>query len=448
MDDPTPVENQILNCLPLVIVVVFLAWFAMRGSLAASRSRRLIDNLPTSKTQGVFVGLVELKGAVRCAEPLISHLAEVPCVYYAFEIEESWSRMVTRTESDGKGGRRTVTETESGWTTVSSNEELIPFYLEDDTGILLIRPGGSSVGNQRVFEYECSSEDPLYHGKGPVHRVRDSDGVRRFTERALPVGTTVYIVGQARERQDIVAAEIAADANAPEFFISLQSEDEMSGTLGRRAVVLFLVGLATVLFGQWLYYVFSQQEVDSTAIDLFFGEAVLFTLIWLLGWTLTIYNSLVELRQRVEQGWGQVDIQLKRRHDLIPNLVDCVKGFRDYEASTQATLAEMRSQLDVTAPGQPGTDPHALSGQVAMLREAYPELQANENFLALQTSLIDTEQRIALARAYFNEIAMFWNTRLEVFPDRFIASFANMKPRALMEADDFERAPVQVSFSG
>ena len=167
----------------------------------------------------------------------------------------------------------------------------------------------------------------------------------------------------------------------------------------------------------------------------------------MIGWLVTVYNSIVELRQRVEQGWGQVEIQLKRRHDLIPNLVDTVKGFRDHEAQTQTALAGLRSQLGATAPGQAGADFASIQNQVSILKEAYPELKADTNFIALQQELSDTEQRIALARAYFNSIATFYNTRLQVVPDRFIAALGAMKPRALMEANDFERAPVEVNFA-
>jgi hypothetical protein len=183
------------------------------------------------------------------------------------------------------------------------------------------------------------------------------------------------------------------------------------------------------------------------SIPFYIGELFLYLLSWGIGWAVTVYNGLVELRQRVEQGWGQVDIQLKRRHDLIPNLVDCVKGYRDHEASTQQAVTEMRSQLSATPPGQAGDDFHSVLDQVNILKEAYPNLKADQNFLALQTSLSDTEQRIALARSYFNSIATFYNTRLQVVPDRFIAALGGMKPRALMEADGFERAPVEVNFA-
>jgi len=164
-------------------------------------------------------------------------------------------------------------------------------------------------------------------------------------------------------------------------------------------------------------------------------------------WVWMVYNSLVDLRQRVRAAWALVDIQLKRRFDLIPNLVNCVKGYRDHEAQLQAELAVLRSQLDATPPGAAGPDHGAVSSQVIAIAERYPELKANDAFLALQKSLSDTEQRIALARSYFNEIATHYNTRLETVPERYIAALGAMKPQALMEANDFERAAVEVDLA-
>ena len=124
-----------------------------------------------------------------------------------------------------------------------------------------------------------------------------------------------------------------------------------------------------------------------------------------------------------------------------------MKGYRDHEAKTQEAVAALRSQLSATPPGHEGDDFRSVQGQINILKEAYPDLKADTNFLALEQSLSDTEQRIALARSYFNSIATFYNTRLQVVPDRFIAALGAMKPRALMEANDFERAPVEVKFA-
>jgi hypothetical protein len=437
--------QQIGPFLPWIGVAVALV--ALYASLRACHRRRLIDNLPTSKTQGVFIGLVELKGAVQCEQPLVSYLAETPSVYYSYDIEERWSRWVTETESDGKGGTRTVTRRESGWTSVASQVEMTPFYVQDDTGSLLVRPEGARIEALGVFDRECSPFDPLYYGKGPAGGIIDSDHVRRFSEKAIPVQAPLFIVGQARERQDIVAPEIAADPKASEFLISVRTQEQVSSGLGWQIWLFFFLGAITAPGGHILGELATNREMTPLLIGIFIGEFLLYILAWTTGWIVTVYNSLVELRQRVGQGWAQVDVQLKRRHDLIPNLVDTVKGYRDHEASTQEALAALRSQLTATPPGEPGNDPRSVLSQIQILKEAYPDLKADKNFLALQQELGDTEQRIALARSYFNSIATFYNTRLQVVPDRFIAALGGMKPRALMEANDFERASVEVKFA-
>jgi hypothetical protein len=166
-----------------------------------------------------------------------------------------------------------------------------------------------------------------------------------------------------------------------------------------------------------------------------------------IGWTWMVYNSMVDLRQRVNQGWSLVDVQLKRRHDLIPNLVSIVAGLRDHEHDLQTELALMRSQLSATPPGVSGPDYAAIGKTLVAIQERYPQLTADTAFGKLQQTLIDTETRIALARGYFNEIATAYNTRLESVPDGWVARLSRMEPRPLMAANDFERAPVAVQFA-
>jgi hypothetical protein len=168
---------------------------------------------------------------------------------------------------------------------------------------------------------------------------------------------------------------------------------------------------------------------------------------WILGWVWMVYNSLVNLRQRTRQAWSNVDVQLKRRHDLIPSLIGVVEGLRDYERTVQSEVARLRTEQTATPPGQTGPDHGACLPAVAAIVERYPELQSSDSFRRLMQNLSDTEQRIALARGYFNDIAMFFNTRLEIVPDRFVAALGGMRPQTLMAANDFERAPVQVKLA-
>ena len=181
-------------------------------------------------------------------------LAEAACVYYSYEIDERWSRTVTTTESDGHGGTRTVTSTESGWTKVAGQTLSTPFYLQDDTGSVLVRPEGARVEALGVFDRQCSSWDALYYAKGPASGIADSDGVRRFTERAIPVQAPLFIVGQARERTDVVAPEIAADPKASEFLVSVRTQEQVSRGLGWQIWLFFLLGAIAAPGGHVLSY--------------------------------------------------------------------------------------------------------------------------------------------------------------------------------------------------
>lgn len=425
------------------------ALLALAGLFAAfrdGRRRRLIENLPTSKTTGVFIGLVELKGTAESAEPLTSYLAGAACVQYRWSVEEHWSRTVTETYTDDKGRMQTRTRTESGWTQVADGDEMIPFYLQDDCGVVLVRPAGAKIEPVKIFDETCGTGDPLYYSKGPAGAVADSTFCRRFVEMALPLKANLFIVGQARERQDVVAPEIAVDATAPMFLISTRSEEQVASGMkwGARGWIFFgLVAAVGCMIGRD-----AALNVDpASRIVIYAAVAAGYFLAGLLAWVWMVFNSFVDLRQRVRQAWSLVDIQLKRRFDLIPNLVNCVKGYRDHEAQLQAELAALRAQMSATPPGVAGPDHGAVSKTVIAIAERYPELKADGAFLSLQKTLSDTEQRIALARSYFNEIATHFNTRLEIVPEKFVARLGAMKPQPLMAANDFERAPVTVDLT-
>lgn len=423
-----------------------IAFVCLGFALRSGKRHRLVANLPTSKTTGVFIGLVELKGTAEVEHPLFSYLAEAPCVHYAWTVQEHWRRVRTETYTDSKGRLRTRTVVESGWTTVASGGEMIPFYLQDDEGAVLVRPEGADLHLATIFSRTCGMLDPLYYGKGPPGAILHSTHRRRFVEKAIPLHAMLYVMGQSRERDDVVAPEIAYDKDAPMFLISTKTEEQvmaglrggfwglniLGGALFVGAFILKDHLLGRPLGNLWHWYVLAAAG--------FFAVAVV-------GWVWMVFNSLVDLRQRVRQGWSQVEVLLKRRHDLIPNLVATVTALRDYERNVQTEVAELRAQQMATAPGVAGPDFRTLQPALLAVAEAYPELKSQTAFLELQQELVNTEQRIALARGYFNEIATFYNTRLEVIPDRFIAALGGMKPQPLLLADEFQRAPVEVQFS-
>ncbi|HLP26497.1 MAG TPA: LemA family protein, partial [Acidobacteriota bacterium] len=142
-----------------------------------------------------------------------------------------------------------------------------------------------------------------------------------------------------------------------------------------------------------------------------------------------------------------IEVELKRRHDLIPALVSTLTGLREHEASLQTALASLRAQQAATPPGVTGPDFQGLAASLRVVAENYPELKTQAEFARLHTELVTTEQRVALARTYYNDTATYFATRLEQVPDRWVARLGRMQPAPLLAASDFERAEVRVHFA-
>ena len=436
------------DALPFIPVVGAVASLAcLWTSLRLKRRQRLLNDLPTSKVSGVFIGLVELKGTAETAAPFTSFLAAASCVHYDWHVEERWSRTVTETTTDSKGQTQTTTRTESGWKTVANGGESAPFYLQDDTGALLIHPTGAKIEPVTLFSETVSRNDPLYYGKGPDTSISDSDHVRRFVETALPLHAALFVVGPARERADVVAPEIAANRESPIFLISTRSEEKVQSGLSRWAWFWWSFGLLVVI-SPLLMIIFNQGDrLPPIRTAYACVPPAIYLLFWSIGWVWMVYNSLVGLRQRVRQGWSLIDVQLKRRHDLIPALATCVDGLASHERDVQEAVASLRNQLTATPPGVSGPDYTGVVGRIRVVMEKYPSLTAQPGFAALHAQLVETEQRVALARTYYNDIATHFATRLAIVPDNLVARLGAMSPEPLLAATDFERATVPVSFA-
>ena len=162
------------------------------------------------------------------------------------------------------------------------------------------------------------------------------------------------------------------------------------------------------------------------------------------------YNGLVKVRNRIENGWAQIEVQLKRRHDLIPNLVETVKGYASHERGTlEAVIAARNSAMTASGPAGAAAGENALTGTLKSLfalGEAYPDLKANTNFLNLQEELSGTEGKIAYARQYYNDEVRSYNTKVQSFPTNFIAGKFGFKEREYFEAPEGERGPIAVKF--
>jgi len=164
-----------------------------------------------------------------------------------------------------------------------------------------------------------------------------------------------------------------------------------------------------------------------------------------------IYNGLVTLRNRADNAWAQVDVQLRRRYDLIPNLVETVKGYAKHERETFDSVTKARTQaMNATTVKDQGQAENMLAGTLKSLFavvENYPELKANQNFLLLQEELAGTEGKIAYARQFYNDVVMKFNTKQQVFPSNIIASMFSFTEKEYFEIEEAEaKEPVKVQF--
>jgi LemA protein len=170
-------------------------------------------------------------------------------------------------------------------------------------------------------------------------------------------------------------------------------------------------------------------------------------------WVVGIYNALIRLRNQVKNAWSQIDVQLKRRHDLIPNLVETAKGYMQHERQTLDSVTNARAKAMAVNPdavGERSQAEGALSGELGrfmLVVENYPDLKANQNFLALQEELTSTENKIAFSRQAYNDQVLFLNNKVEMFPSNIIAGAFNFKQSEFFELEsEAEKAVPKVEF--
>lgn len=170
----------------------------------------------------------------------------------------------------------------------------------------------------------------------------------------------------------------------------------------------------------------------------------------LVCYIISVYNKLVNGRNKVDNQWSQIDIQLKRRNDLIPNLVETVKGYAKHEEGTLTGVIEARNKaINATTVNEKIAANNELTGALTKLfalSEAYPELKANTNFMSLQSELTETEDKITYARQFYNDAAMTFNNLIEMFPSNIVASMFGFKKYDFFKIDEKEKETPKVKF--
>ena len=180
------------------------------------------------------------------------------------------------------------------------------------------------------------------------------------------------------------------------------------------------------------------------------GTIIIIVLAVIVLWIIAVFNGLIRFKNRTNEAWSDIDVQLKRRHDLIPNLIEAVKGYAAHERQLFEKVTEARTRA-ISAQGieEKGKAENALSGTLKSLfavAENYPQLKANENFLQLQNELSDTENKIQAARRFYNSNARDLNIKTETFPSRIIAGMLGFKKREFFAAEEGEKAVPKVKF--
>jgi LemA protein len=182
------------------------------------------------------------------------------------------------------------------------------------------------------------------------------------------------------------------------------------------------------------------------------GAVLCLVIVLLVLWVILTYNKLVRQRNQVDASWAQIDVQLKRRYDLIPNLVETVKGYAAHEKGTLDAVIQARNTAVAASNADPAARANAENavtqtlGRLFALAEAYPNLKANENFMALQSELANTEDKIAYARQFYNSAVQTYNNATQTIPANIIAGMMGFKTKQFFETGEGERGPVQVRF--
>ena len=426
MDDSS---FRVLMAAMVAAVAVVLLVQALRDQ----QHRRRITDLPTSRAKGVFVGLNEVAGTARASIPLLSRFSRTPCVWYVWREEQETRRQRRGNDSGG---------TETVWIEIGRGGEMIHFTVEDDTGQVEVHPEDAESRGAVTIDDVIGSRGGgtllsfAGGGVGPTGRYRRYEAVVATDE-------PVYVLGTARLVDDGRRPQIAAADGAP-FFITTKREDELAGMFRWRGTLV--LAAAALVGGGAAVLAAGPDDVAGGVVPALLGVGAV-VVVAVAANVLAAWNGLVALRQRQERAWSLIDVQLRRRHDLIPRLVASAQAYADLERDAQATLAAIRAgdwdgaRGDLPGSGEvelasaAATEQSAATRSLMALRESYPELGADVLFADLFAQLVDSEDRVAASRGFFNESVLALRQRTDTFPGSILARWGHIPTRQMFTLD-------------
>jgi hypothetical protein len=421
--------------------------------------RWAIADTPTSDAAHVFVGTNEVTGrAVPVGTPVVAPFSGVEAVWYRSLLEKE--------VKNDKG---------SSWRKVSEETSHVPFWIEDGSGRVLVRPDGASVDARDRRRSTHTGMPQRYDGFTLMRQLAASEGGagslaagwitsmsgarHRSTEWLIKPGDAIFVLGDASLRDDVVALEFVAgrsrDGRRRKVFVSAGDEARASRNAfwqGLALLVLLLVGAVCVPIGWHGLTNWSDggpQPGDPNVIDevggwmLLAGLAVVALLP--VSYVVRLHNRLVDVRHRAEAAWSLIDVQLRRRHDLIPELVRVVGAAVAHERSTQLAAASVRSGLPDAATLEARAEleraDRVVTRELFARVEAHPALQADENHRRLFEAVRATEDAIAFARTFYNDAVTVMRDRRQRLPGVLLAWAVPVGEIGLWEPDEPEARP-------
>jgi LemA protein len=419
------------------IVCAVLAPLAFYAAFAMLRRRQLLAQTPTSRCAAVFMGWNEVRGSAYTPTPSTSHFSQLACVYWQYSVEEEIRTTRTITSTDAQGHTSTRTQTDYSWNTIDAGGDRKPLFVVDPTGSVAVSFEGASVRPTSAVD-RILGHRPFFGGDGPTGRIRER-------EQVIAVGEAVFVCGDAVLDDQTHAPVIRGNEGGP-FVIATGEQAESRVRSRFEAGGFFLAFLAVGLCATASVLAFL-REGDSVSVEWIPGLVI--GLAVLAGCALTLaYNGLVRVRNRADRAFSLVDVMLQRRHDLIGNLVEVVRGYAQHEQQLQAQLAALRSaaRTDVATADTDASEQTVLAREVFARAEAYPAVKADDAFTRFQRALSDAEDRIGAAREFYNESVTALRDRTHTFPGSLLARFGDFHDRPLFAPDAFERSTEHVSF--
>ena len=391
-----------------------LAALLLMGAMTSWRRRRFLTDIPLSNIRDIFIGWVHIKGEIRCLNPLMSYLAERECVYYSWSVTEDWEKTVMEEYIDKDGKKQLREKKERGSKVVDSGGRRVPFDLEDETGSVPVHSGGSEMDTVTSFYRTCGPGDPLYFGMCDKPEIEDTLHVRHFSEAILPVNVDSTIFGHAGA-DGAGGLAITADDDTPFYVISLTdaAAQKKSWLTAIWAFSIFsLIAVMTFPVAR-IWFLEDKPGLAGFTLICLLAYGLLFFTFWF--WM--AFNGVIYLKNRVLQIKALIDVQLKRRADLLPRLAEAARGFGAYEKALVVRVAELR-----------GGGYRPVYNTLTALEEGYPGLGAGEIYLRVMAGIKDAEDKIAGAKSSYLDAATAYNTRLERLPDRLLLRLRLFKP--------------------